>query len=600
MVRSYLAYETYIKEKKKNEMPFYLDWILNWEEHKGMLEIADPELLAEDGDKGLESFVKNNEAITMFSLTKVPLDEDMVSKLVHILTSFNGHQIDKLVLRENGLTRDYFFKLETSISSQEYLEFLEISYNQIDSGMLDIVAKLFPSLPSLRELNLQHNKIEDKGLEEFFFKITEDLELKVLDLSYNLIDDAALKSIIKSIFKDNECTVSRIRLTGNKFSPQGMKSLHKAQRLCRKAANNTKNVLLELGMVPCSAANVSEILKGEHDETFEIVRRPLGEVPKEIPIRKEWKELIAFKQEEIKLVMAAKAEAEGGPTIEDIRDILTKIQSFPFEFPIAKLEAVSTFVEKSLQQALQHDNVYCLEILLECAKIVGMDNLRGAEERLKNLRKRCEQVNSDLSAVLNMERADDNELNEILDVALAEADKLGVRGELVDTCLYLQTIRNKYVQEMRARTDDNSDDEGKLSGTDDEQKIDDVFDAQLDKYIEKSPAELGLAADEDPNLAFHPYRADYIAISQLRPERVRQNLEVALDTLKHEESYAYSNIANRAQFLLCASFFEHAWGLAKNDKCLTIARFIFRYRNNLDNIFEYFAAPEPVKPLPLQ
>eukprot|EP01022_Parablepharisma_sp_SALTPOND_P008410 TRINITY_DN1358_c0_g1_i1.p3 TRINITY_DN1358_c0_g1~~TRINITY_DN1358_c0_g1_i1.p3 ORF type:complete len:669 (+),score=77.24 TRINITY_DN1358_c0_g1_i1:470-2476(+) len=604
MVRSYLSYENYVKEKKKKDFPFYIDWVLSWETHKGMLELTDLDLLSDGCEKCMEKFIKNNEAITGFALTGIVPDDEFTNKLIHIMTTFTVKQIKKLVFKENALNKDSLTKFATSISHQEYLEVLEISYNQLDSNALETLEKLFPSLPSLQELNISHNSITKDGLEDFFKRICEDLELKVLDLSYNQIDDSALKPIIKYLLRNQECTISLLKLTGNKFSAQGIKTLYKAQRLSKKITKNEKNIALELKMVPCRADNINEVLKGEHGENFEILRKPMSGsgALKEVPIKKEWREIITAIEEETKKTMMNTKDSDisSGPEIEDIKEILTRIEALPFEFPIIKFGNLYTFVEKCLQEVVQHDNIYCLEVLLSCAKTLGMDNIYAAEERLLNLSKRCEKVVSDLTSVLNMENGDDNILNELLDTSLVEAEKLGIRGDLIDMCLNLQLIRNRYVEEMQTKTDDDLEID-KL--TDDDylkEKIEDVFAPEFDIFIEKTPTELGLTVDEDQNLGFHPYRADYIAISQLRPERIRQNLKVAADILRHEESYAHENISNRAQFLLCDSFFDHAWGLAKNDKCLNIARVIFRYRNNLDRIFAYIPPPEPVKSLAIQ
>jgi len=609
MVRAYLAYENFVKEKSKKDFPFYLDWILNWESHEGLLKITDPEILSDGCDACMEKFIKNNDGITAFALEKIVPDEEFLSKLIHILTAFNVKQIKKLVFNDNNLTKEICDKLATSICHQEYLEVLEISNNLLDSNALDTITKLFPMVPSLMEINLSNNKISSKSLSAFFKRINDDLELEILDLTQNLIDDSSLKKFIKHIIRKTDCPIRKLKLTGNKFSIQGIKTLHKAQRITKKITKGERNIFLELNMIPCTSVNIKEMLKREMIENIEIARKPMGGYGKlkEIPVKREYKDFITAIEEDVKKTMITLNE-EGeetniGPCIEDVKDILTKIEGLPFEFPMIKLEKPYTFVEKSLQIALQHDNLYCMEILLHCAKILGMDNIRGAEERLQNLKKKCEKVVSDLISVLNMENNDDNQINEILDASLAEAEKLGIRGDLIDTCKNLQIIRNHYVEEMQTKTDENSEPADFIIDEDVEaqrEKIEDVFAPEFDIYIDKSPSDLKLTVEEDPNLGFHPYRADYIAISQLRPERVKQNLKVATDILRLEDSYAHMNISNRAQFLLCESFFEPAWGLAKNDKCLVISRAIFRYRNNLDQVFEHVVPPEPLKPLTIQ
>jgi hypothetical protein len=104
-----------------------------------------------------------------------------------------------------------------------------------------------------------------------------------------------------------------------------------------------------------------------------------------------------------------------------------------------------------------------------------------------------------------------------------------------------------------------------------------------------TPEELGLTSEVEANLGFHPHSTDYLKISQLNLNYVKKNLKEAQKFLKDEESYAYRNIFDRCYFLLCdsneTSASSKAYNLAKNDSNLKMARIIFRYRNNLDNLF---------------
>jgi hypothetical protein len=147
MVRAYLSYENYIKEKKKHEFPFYLEWILSWEAHGGALEISDPEVLADGGEKCMEKFVKSNEAIGEFRVTRMVPDEDLMGKVTHILTLFHVRQIKVLRFTHTNLTAEALEKFVLPISHQKYLEILDLSYNRLDSSSLETMAKY--SLQSL-------------------------------------------------------------------------------------------------------------------------------------------------------------------------------------------------------------------------------------------------------------------------------------------------------------------------------------------------------------------------------------------------------------------------------------------------------------------
>jgi hypothetical protein len=66
-------------------------------------------------------------------------------------------------------------------------------------------------------------------------------------------------------------------------------------------------------------------------------------------------------------------------------------------------------------------------------------------------------------------------------------------------------------------------------------------------------------------------------------------LQEAKKFLKDEESYGYRNILERASVLLSdAGYFSKEdlyFNLARNDQNIKLARLIFRYKNNIDQLF---------------
>ena len=65
------------------------------------------------------------------------------------------------------------------------------------------------------------------------------------------------------------------------------------------------------------------------------------------------------------------------------------------------------------------------------------------------------QVAKDLLKVINMDpatAADDNELNRVLESALGEARRIGMRGEVVDVGIMLKIMRNNFLQEMQNKS----------------------------------------------------------------------------------------------------------------------------------------------------
>ena len=65
-----------------------------------------------------------------------------------------------------------------------------------------------------------------------------------------------------------------------------------------------------------------------------------------------------------------------------------------------------------------------------------------------------------------MELLDDNELNVMLDNALNEAKRIGMRGEIIDAAMTLKTLRNNFLTEMQNKSS-NSDDEAVIGGGED-------------------------------------------------------------------------------------------------------------------------------------
>jgi hypothetical protein len=167
---------------------------------------------------------------------------------------------------------------------------------------------------------------------------------------------------------------------------------------------------------------------------------------------------------------------------------------------------------------------------------------------------------------------------------------------------------------MQNRTG-NSDDEddpqflffgGTGGGGLDEDKITNVYDEKFDQYIDMPPDELGLTTEVEPNLGYHPYNTNYLYISNMNIKYVKKNLKEAQKFLSDEECYAFRNIFDRSYFLLSEPLnpsnntasagggggnhnesSSKSFTFAKNDNNLKMTRLIFRYRNNLDELFPW-------------
>ena len=130
-------------------------------------------------------------------------------------------------------------------------------------------------------------------------------------------------------------------------------------------------------------------------------------------------------------------------------------------------------------------------------------------------------------------RLDDNELNVLLDNALNEAKRIGMRGEFIDVAITLKMMRNNLLQEMQnkvGQSDDDEDPTGMMIGPSggfggEEDKTMNVFDEKYDQYVEMSIEELGLTSEVEAHLGFHPYSTNYILIANMNLNYVRKNLK---------------------------------------------------------------------------
>jgi hypothetical protein len=102
-------------------------------------------------------------------------------------------------------------------------------------------------------------------------------------------------------------------------------------------------------------------------------------------------------------------------------------------------------INEKLHVSIECEHIYCIEVLLECLRLMSARNLK-AEEKYSELSIVASTVARDLMRVLNMEtRLDDNELNTLLDHALSEAKRIGMRGEVIDVAVTLKMMRNNLL-----------------------------------------------------------------------------------------------------------------------------------------------------------
>lgn len=216
--------------------------------------------------------------------------------------------------------------------------------------------------------------------------------------------------------------------------------------------------------------------------------------------------------------------------IEDMRDILTEVSQLQFEFPRHKLEALFEVVNEKLHSSIECENIYCIEVLLECLRLMSARNVK-AEQKYSELSLVAQGVARDVMRVLNMDpRLDDNELNQLLDGALSEAKRIGMRGEVIDVAITLKMMRNNLLQEMQSRAAQSEEEDGDalaIGAAFEEDKSTNVYDDKFDQYVDMPLEELGLTSEVEANLGVHPYNTNYIVVANLTVNYIRKNLKEA-------------------------------------------------------------------------
>ena len=193
-----------------------------------------------------------------------------------------------------------------------------------------------------------------------------------------------------------------------------------------------------------------------------------------------------------------------------------------------------------------------------------------------------------------MDMKDDNEMQKVLVQNLKRGKKIGLRGELIDTAIHLYILTQKVLCEMKSKVNNEEGSEDEIDAifdiNEDERPIN-VYDEAYDRYIGMKQEYLGVTTDIEINLATHPYSTNYLWISNMNLNYVKKNLFEAKLYLKDEESYSFRNIFERCNVLLSdagrQSELSKTYNLAKNDSNLKLARIIFRYRLNLDELFNF-------------
>ena len=94
--------------------------------------------------------------------------------------------------------------------------------------------------------------------------------------------------------------------------------------------------------------------------------------------------------------------------IEELRDFVYKVTStdIQFEFPRYRMEPIFNVVNEKIEVAIHHENIYMLEMLLDCLKFLNARNI-PAEKKYYELANESQDIAHSLLSILNMEMNDD-------------------------------------------------------------------------------------------------------------------------------------------------------------------------------------------------
>jgi len=276
--------------------------------------------------------------------------------------------------------------------------------------------------------------------------------------------------------------------------------------------------------------------------------------------------------------------------VEDIREAVYEVTVLPFEFPRHLLEPVFNLVNQKCEAAIYYQDIYSLEILLDTLALMDARNFQ-AEQEYQKLSITAHGVANNLIKAINMEIHDDNEMLKVLVENIAIAKKIGMRGEVIDIAVTFKALCTKFLQEMlQNRNEEEDQDQNEVYMLKEDDLSRSVTDPKYNKYSEQTSLEvLGITSDYEPHLAYHPFITDYIKLVGLNINYTKKNQALARKQLFDEESYGMINVYTRSSFLLTDGLPDMAKNLhysnIRDDFMLRLARLLFRYRLNLDNLF---------------
>ena len=476
-----------------------------------------------------------------------------------------------------------FDKLSYSIAHHEYLEYLIISHNDLTDESFKLLASMVQTQPSLKHIDLQYNKFEGrKYLDEFLESVMQCLKLSYLDLSNNLLIDETVDLMISYIFKQENSSLKTLNLSYNRYTKQGHYRLFNSYYLSK--SKETLQAILKPIPFHASFLKFLAFNKDSFDLTLE--RIPSGIIQK--PSASKLSDCQTIQG----IINNIESIKQKDVTIEEISKICDKIFNLEYEFPPQKLDHLYFILKEKIEKSFEVQDYHSINLLMNSAHQVGLSTAEY-DTQLREIKIKLDQVNNDLIDILNC-KYPEQIINKILDEKLTQVFKMGIRGYLVDTLLWIKERRDEIIKKLHKENYQ-------------EDELDDISIgpyAILDRFFEYSKISNITSLNVKINkwLLLHPLLVDYFEMSRLSLEQIQDSMKESVDYLKKKENYYLRNSHNRCYFILTDNSISKTFKLAKGDKKLFCARLIIQYRNYLQPRIERKPRPQklilPITTLP--
>lgn len=169
------------------------------------------------------------------------------------------------------------------------------------------------------------------------------------------------------------------------------------------AKDEAKKAGLGARFEPSDESNVMELAIKRKSNNF----KESNNILKRAPISRQDQARMEQYSTRIERIIQEREEIE----IEELRDFVEEVTGpeIDFEFPRFKLEPIFNVVNEKLVAAIELENIYMLEVLLDCLKFMNARNV-PAEKKYYELANEAQGIVHSLLRVVNMEIKDDNEM----------------------------------------------------------------------------------------------------------------------------------------------------------------------------------------------